>query len=69
MNFNTQQDGYLALSSEECELATSQVFLELVGDMESCWTGEKFIANVRDVSEIANFKYPSELYTILWLFY
>ena len=45
-DFNTQQDGYLELSSEECKLAThvprtSLVFLEYGGDKEVYWTGEK----------------------------
>ena len=63
--FITQQDGYLALSSEECKLAahasrTSRVFLEYGCDKEGYWTGETFIANVRDATAITNFKYPSE---------
>ena len=69
----TQQEGYLALSSEECELAThiprtSRVFLEYGCDKEGYSTGEKFIANVWDAAAITNYKYPSEQYTILWLF-
>ena len=50
-DFTIQQDGYLALFCEECELAThvpqtSWIFLEYGGDKESYWTGVKLIANV-----------------------
>ena len=70
-DFITQQDGYQALSSEECELAThiprtSRIFLEFGGNKEGYyWMGEKFIANMRDATAIANFKSPSEQYPII----
>ena len=47
-DFITQQEGYLALSSEECELAThaprtSRVFLEYGCDKEGYWTEKSLL--------------------------
>lgn len=42
-------------------------FMEYGGQCEGYWTSEKFMKNVKDAAAIANFKYPSDKYTIIWL--
>ena len=76
-DFIEQHGGYLRLSDQEHDLAkmndsnfpkTSRVFMEYGGQREGYWTSEKFMNNVKDAAVIAKFKYPSDKYTIIWLF-
>ena len=76
-DFITQQRGFLCLNDREHDVAralrpnfpkTARAFLEYGGDKEGYWTAEKFMSNVKNASAIANFLFPSERYTIVWLF-
>lgn len=42
--------------------------MEYGGQREGYWTSEKFMSNVKDAAAIANFKYPSDKYAIIWPF-
>ena len=76
-DFIEQYGGFLQLDEQEHALAkmhdsnfpkTARAFLEYGGQREGYWTSDKFIGNVEDAAAIANFKYPSDKYTITWLF-
>ena len=76
-DFITQQMGFLRLSDQEHDIAktlrhdfpqTARALLEYGGDKEGYWTGEKFMANVKDAAAIAKFLFPAERYTIVWIF-
>lgn len=52
-----------------------QIFRKLLGclleygaDKEGYWTSEKFMVNIEVAARIAEFKYPSDKHTIVWLF-
>ena len=76
-DFIDQHSGYLRLTDEEHELATStdptfpkeaRALLEYGAEREGYWTNEKFMANVADAAQIAEWKYPSDSHTIVFLF-
>lgn len=76
-DFVEQHGGFLQLDDHELSLAkqndsnfpkTARAFLEYGGQREGYWTSNKFMKNVQDAVKIANHKYPSDNYTILWLF-
>ena len=46
---------------------TARVLLEYGADKEGYWTSEKFMVNI-EVARIAEFQYPSDKHTIVWLF-
>ena len=75
--FVEQHSGFLRLSDTEHALATAsdpnfpkmlRVLLEYGAEREGYWTGEKCMANVENAAQIADFKYPSDRQTIVWLF-
>ena len=47
---------------------TARVLLEYGADKEGYRTSEKFVANIEVAAQIAEFKYPSDKHTIVWLF-
>ena len=76
-DFITQHHGFLRLTDQQHAIITSwkpnfpksaRVLLEYGGDKEGYWSAEKFMANVKDAADIADFLYPTELHTIVWLF-
>ncbi len=76
-DFIDQHSGFLRLTDEEHALATAanpdfpktaRTLLEYGADKEGCWTGDKFMANVERAAKIAEFKYRSDKYTLVWLF-
>ena len=76
-DFIDQYSGFLRLTEEEQALsrasdphfpAEARALLEYGAEREGYWTGEKFMKNVEDAARIAEFKYPSDKFTITWLF-
>ena len=72
-----QHNGFLQLSDTEYQLAsvsspnfpkTARAILEYGANKDGYWTSEKFMSNIQDAVAIASFKYPSDRYTICWLF-
>lgn len=72
-----QHNSFLQLSDTEYQQAsvsnpnfpkTARAILEYGANKDGYWTSEKFMSNVRDAVAIASFKYPSDCYTICWLF-
>ena len=49
-------------------LKTARVLLEYGAEKEGYWTSEKFMTNIEVAARIAEFKYPSDKHTIVWLF-
>ena len=76
-DFIDQHSGFLRLNEEEQALAQSsdpefpveaRALLEYGAEREGYWTGDKFMKNVEDAARIAEFKYPNDKYTVVWLF-
>ena len=76
-NFVDVHSGFLRLSDTEHDLAkttdpdfpkTARVLLEYGADKEGYWTSEKFMVNIEVAARIAEFEYPSDKHTIMWLF-
>ena len=76
-DFVDQHCGYLQLTDREHAAAkatdpdfpkAARVLLEYGADKESYWTSEKFMANIEGAARIAEFKYPSDKNTVVWLF-
>ena len=76
-DFVDVHSGFLQLSDTEHDLAkttdpdfpkTARVLLEYGADKEGYWTSEKFMVNIEVAARIAEFKYPSDKHTIVWLF-
>ena len=42
--------------------------LKYGAEREGYWTSERFMENVKNAIKIAKFKYPSESYTVVWIF-
>ena len=42
--------------------------LEYGVEKEGYWTGEKFMENVKDAVQIDDYIYPSDAYTVVWVF-
>lgn len=47
---------------------TARVLLKYGADREGYWTSEKFMANIEGAARIAEFKFPNDKHTIVWLF-
>ena len=76
-DFIEQHSGFLRLTDSELDVArerdpeflkSARVLLEYGADKEGYWTSEKFMANIESAAQIAEFKYPSDTHTIVWLF-
>ena len=76
-NFVDQHSGYLRLSDEEYTLAsardpnfpiTARALLEHGASREGYWTSERFMNNVEAAVKIAEYKYPQDKHTLVWLF-
>ena len=76
-DFIEQHGGFLRLDEQEHAVAktsdpnfpkSARVLMEYGAQREGYWTSEKFMCNVKDAAAIANYKYPSDKYTITWLF-
>ena len=64
-DFIEQHDGYLCWY--QCA-QTARVLLEYGADKEGYWNSEQFMANVADAVAIAEFKYPPQKNTIVFIF-
>ena len=76
-DFVTEHDGLLKLSDAELEIARcdnitinqqARQILYYGTASEGYWTSEKFLAQVNSAIAIAEFKYPKESNTLVWLF-
>lgn len=74
-DFVDEHTGFLRLSDEEHSHAKdpdfpkeARVLLEYGADREGYWNSEKFMVNIENAARIAEYKYPSDRYTIVWLF-
>ena len=77
-DFIEEHDGFLQLSLEQYEQAkvtnpniklVARTLLEYGESREGYWTSDKFMKQVKEASEIAEFKYPREKgYKLVWLF-
>jgi len=73
-DFIEQHDGYLQLSEAEAAHAgtsvpkTARVLLEYGAEKEGYWNSERFMANIADAVAIAEFKYPPQKNTIVFIF-
>jgi hypothetical protein len=76
-DFIDQHSGFLNLSDQEYALACAQdssfpqtprVLFEYGADKQGYWTGEKFMANVKDAVKIAKFKYNTTKHTLVFIF-
>lgn len=77
-DFVDQHCGFLRLTDEEHTRAVHTLnpsfpkmardLLEYGADKGGYWTAEKFLSNVKDAVAIASFKYPSDKFTVCWLF-
>ena len=50
---------YIALESCLCKYGA---------DTEDYWTGDRFMAQLKNAEDIVDFKYPPNHYTVVWLF-
>ena len=76
-DFVTEHDGLLDLSDSELEIARhdditvnqeAREILHYGAANEGYWTSEKFLAQVKSAITNAEFKYPKESNTLVWLF-
>ena len=76
-DFIEQHSGFLRLTDDELKLARSttptfpeaaRCLLEYGAEREGYWTGEHFISNVESAARIAEFKYPKEKCSVVFLF-
>ena len=76
-DFVDEHSGFLRLTEEEFEIARehfegitkeAREIIEYGENRDGFWTGEKFLSQVKKALLIAEFKYPREKYTLLWLF-
>jgi len=76
-DFITEHDGLLILSNSELEIARlenitinreARELLNYGAAGQGYWTGERFLAQVTSAMAIAEFKYPKDLNTLVWLF-
>ena len=70
-DFVDAHSGFLLLTETEHDLAkaanpnfpkTARVLLEYGADKEGYWRSEKFMANIEVAAQIAEFKYPADMY-------
>ena len=76
-DFIEQHSGFLRLTDSEHDVAkemdpefpvTARVLLEYGAERQGYWTSEKFMENIESAARIAEFKYPGDTHTIVWLF-
>lgn len=76
-DFVTEHDGLLKLSDSELEIARhdnitinqeARQILHYGAASEGYWTSEKFLVQVQSAITIAEFKYPKDSNTLVWLF-
>ena len=76
-DFVEEHDGYLVLSTGEHDAAkkkfpliprSARVLFEYGADKEGYWTGDKFMANVKDACDTAESKYDPAKHTIEFVF-
>ena len=76
-DFVIEHDGLLSLSDSELEIARhdnitinqeGRQILHYGAASEGYWTSEKFLAQVQSAIAIAEFKYPKDSNTLVWLF-
>ena len=76
-DFVEEYGGYLRLADAEIQQAKvhypninpeSRQLLEYGADKEGYWTGDRFMAQVKNAADIADVKYPPNRYTVVWLF-
>lgn len=77
-DFISEKDGYLGLTDSEYEAAKqkkpnskkyARQWLEYGEAKEGYWTSQRFLAQMKEAIEIANFKYPKEDgWRVVWIF-
>ena len=76
-DFVEEHGGFLKLTDEEFERAkttnpaivqNARQLLEYGAEKEGYWTGDRFMAQVENAVNIADFKYDKDRYTVVWLF-
>ena len=76
-DFVEEHGGYLQFTDQQLEMAKQQFpgikqrarqLLEYGAEKEGYWTGDRFMKQVENAAKIADFKYPKDDYTIVWLF-
>ena len=76
-DFIEPHNGFLRLTDAELAVAKAadpdmvqmaRVLLEYGAEREGYWTGEKFMKNIKDAVKIAKHKYPTDSYTVCWIF-
>ena len=76
-DFIDEFNGFLRLSDEEAEEALkhdrnhpvkARVILKYGAQLEGYWDSNKFMAQVKQACTIAEYKYPRETHSIVWLF-
>lgn len=76
-DFIEEYSGYLRLTPFELAAAKAQntdilgearQIIEYGENRDGYWTGDKFLAQVKRAVAIADFKYPADCYTLLWIF-
>ena len=72
-DFIDEHNGYLQLTPEEHAANPSlpqsaRAFLEYGAEREGYWTGERFMAQVKNACDIAEVKYPPSQHTLVFIF-
>ena len=76
-DFIEQHNGFLRLTDAEFAVAKAadpdmvqkaQALLEYGAEREGYWTAEKFMKNIKEAVKIAKHKYPTNSYTVCWIF-
>ena len=76
-DFVEEHGGYLQLTDAELVLAkerfpdirpSARQLLEYGADKEGYWTGDRFMEQMKNAADIADFKYERSQYTVVWLF-
>ena len=72
-DFIDEYNGYLALTAEEqaenpAIAKSARALFEYGADKEGYWTGEKFMAQVKNACDIAEVKYRPNQHTIVFVF-
>ena len=72
-DFIDEYDGYPALSADEpakypTVAKSARALFEYGADKKQYWTGEKFMAQVKNACDIAEVKYSLDKHTIIFVF-
>ena len=62
-DFIEEYDGYLRTTNNEARMK-----IEYGAEKDGYWTGDKFLAQVKNAVSIAEEKYPRETHTVVWIF-